>query len=98
MAKKIKKADAKNAIDTRCLFLTTDQALTSFQREDHEAKNTAPVVIAPSQLLQMFAFSTTDSGYEETFIKFFASSLMIFICFVRLFSSTDNCAKYAIFF
>lgn len=71
---KMQKADAKNAIDTRCLFLTTDQALTSFQREDHEAKNTAPVVIAPSQLLQMFAFSTTDSGYEETFIKFFASS------------------------
>ena len=71
---KMQKADAKNAIDTRCLFLTTDQALTSFQREDHEAKNSAPVVIAPSQLLQMFAFSTTDSGYEETFIKFFASS------------------------
>lgn len=71
---KMQKADAKNAIDTRCLFLTTDRALTSFQREDHEAKNAAPVVITPSQLLQMFAFSTTDSGYEETFIKFFASS------------------------
>lgn len=71
---KMQKADAKNAIDSQCLFLTTDQALTSFQREDHEAKNAAPVVIAPSQLLQMFAFSTADSGYEETFIKFFASS------------------------
>ena len=71
---KMQKADAKNAIDTRCLFLTTDQALTSFQREDHEVKSAAPVVVAPSQLLQMFAFSTADSGYEETFIKFFASS------------------------
>ena len=71
---KMQKVDAKNAIDTRCLFLTTDQALTSFQREDHEVKEAAPVVIAPSQLLQMFAFSTADSDYEETFIKFFASS------------------------
>lgn len=74
MCKKMQKVDAKNAIDTRCLFLTTDQALTSFQREDHEVKEAAPVVIAPSQLLQMFAFSTADSDYEETFIKFFASS------------------------
>ena len=71
---KMQKVDAKNAIDTRGLFLTTDQALTSFQREDHEVKEAAPVVIAPSQLLQMFAFSTADSDYEETFIKFFASS------------------------
>lgn len=71
---KMQKADAKNAIDTQCLFLTTDHALTAFQREDHEIKEFPPVVIAPSQLLQMFAFSKADSGYEETFIKFFASS------------------------
>ena len=71
---KMQKADAKNAIDTQCLFLTTDHALTTFQREDHEAREFPPVVIAPSQLLQMFAFSKADSGYEETFIKFFASS------------------------
>ena len=71
---KMQKADAKNAIDTHCLFLTTDHALTEFQREDHEVKECPPVVIAPSQLLQMFAFSKADSGYEETFIKFFASS------------------------
>ncbi len=42
--------------------------------EDHDAKEKPPVVITPSQLLQMFAFSKADSGYEETFIKFFASS------------------------
>lgn len=71
---KMQKADAKNAVDTHCLFLTTDHALTTFQREDHEVKEGPPVVIAPSQLLQMFAFSKADSGYEETFIKFFASS------------------------
>lgn len=46
----------------------------SFQREDHAVKDLPPIVIAPSQLLQMFAFSQVDSGYEETFIKFFASS------------------------
>ena len=71
---KMQKADARNAIDTQCLFLTTDHALTAFQREDHDAKEKPPVVITPSQLLQMFAFSKADSGYEETFIKFFASS------------------------
>lgn len=71
---KMQKPDAKNAIDTHCLFLTTDHALTTFQREDHEVKECPPVAIAPSQLLQMFAFSKADSGYEETFIKFFASS------------------------
>lgn len=54
--------------------MTTDHALTAFQREDHDAKEKPPVVITPSQLLQMFAFSKADSGYEETFIKFFASS------------------------
>lgn len=71
---KMQKADAKTAIDTQCLFLTTDQALTDFQREDHELKEHPPIVISPSQLLQLFSFSTPDSGYEETFIKFFASS------------------------
>lgn len=71
---KMQKTNAKNAVDTQCLFLTTDYALIAFQREDHEVKESPPVVIAPSQLLQMFAFSKADSGYEETFIKFFASS------------------------
>lgn len=71
---KMQKADAKTAIDTQCLFLTTDQALTNFQREDYELKDYPPIVISPSQLLQLFSFSTPDSGYEETFIKFFASS------------------------
>lgn len=71
---KMQKKGAKTAIDTQCLFLTTDQALTDLQREDYELKDQPPVVISPSQLLQLFSFSTPDFGYEETFIKFFASS------------------------
>lgn len=71
---KMQKADAKTAIDTGCLFLTTDQALITLQREDHDLKGHLPVVISPSQLLQFFGFSKPDCGYEETFVKFFASS------------------------
>lgn len=71
---KMQKADAKTAIDTGCLFLTTDQALTALQREDYDLKHQSAVVIAPSQLLQLFSFTKPDSGYEETFIKYFASS------------------------
>ena len=71
---KMQRADAKNVIDTGCLFLSTDQRLMSLQREDSEFKNRPVVAIVPSQLLQMFAFTRPDEGYEETFIKFFASS------------------------
>lgn len=71
---KMQKVDAQSAIDTGCLFLTTDQAITSLQREDPDFKNQSIVAIAPSQLLQMFGFTKPDSGYEETFIKFFAAS------------------------
>lgn len=71
---KMQKTDSKNAVDTGCLFLTTDQALTSFQRDDHELRDSSPVVISPSQLLQLFSFSKPNSGFEETFVKFFASS------------------------
>ena len=71
---KMQKADAKTAIDTRCLFLTTDQALISLQRKDYELSRTPPVVISPAQLLQIFSFSRPGCGYEETFIKYFASS------------------------
>lgn len=71
---KMQRVDAKTSIETGCLFLTTDQSLATFQREDHELKEWPPIVIIPSQLLQLFSFSKPDSGYEETFIKFFASS------------------------
>lgn len=71
---KMQNADAQNAIDTHCLFLTADQALINFQRADRLAREHPPVAITPSQLLQMFSFSKADSGYEDTFIKFFASS------------------------
>lgn len=71
---KLQKIDAKTAVDTGCLFLTTDQALTAFQQEAHMLKDSGPIAIVPSQLLQLFGFSTPDAGYEETFIKFFAAS------------------------
>ncbi len=72
--RKMQKADAQNAIDAGCLFLTTDQSITLLQREDPELKNSTIVALSPSQLLQMFGFTKPDCGYEETFIKFFASS------------------------
>ena len=72
--RKMQKVDAKNAIDTGCLFLTTDQSIIAMQREDTDFQNQPIVVLAPSQLLQMFGFTKPDCGYEETFIKFFASS------------------------
>lgn len=71
---KMQKQNPKTAIDAEFLFLTTDQALTSLQREDYDLKDLPIVVIAPSQLLQLFSFTKPDSGYEETFIKYFASS------------------------
>ena len=71
---KMQKVDAQNAIDTGCLFLTTDQTITSLQRDDPDFRNRSIVAVAPSQLLQMFGFTKPDSGYEETFIKFFAAS------------------------
>ena len=71
---KLQKIDAKTAVDTGCLFLTTDQALTAFQQEAYIFKDTGPICIIPSQLLQLFGFSMPDAGYEETFIRFFAAS------------------------
>lgn len=71
---KMQKPGAYTAIDTECLFLTADQGLLALQREDHDLKKCPPVAITPSQLLQLYSFSQPDGGYEETFIKFFASS------------------------
>lgn len=71
---KMQKIDAKNAIDTGCLFLTTDHSITSLQRTDYDFTNQQVITIAPSQLLQMFGFTKPDCDYEETFVKFFSSS------------------------
>ena len=73
---KMQRIDAQNAIDTGCLFLTTDQSITSLQREDPLFKDRQVVALSPSQFLQMFGFTKPDSGYEETFVKYFASSSM----------------------
>lgn len=71
---RMQRVDAPTSIETGCLFLSTDQSLLDLQLTDHELKECPPIVIVPSQLLQLFSFSKPDSGYEETFIKFFASS------------------------
>lgn len=71
---KMQRLDAKSALDTGCLFLTTDHSLTRVQQEDHELKAMPPVSISPSQMLQIYSFSRPGMGYEETFVKFFQSS------------------------
>lgn len=71
---KMQRFDAKTALDTGCLFLTTDHSLTRLQQEDHELKAMPPVSISPSQMLQIYSFSRPGMGYEETFVKFFQSS------------------------
>ena len=73
---KMQRLDAKSALDTGCLFLTTDHSLTCLQQEDHELKEMPPVSISPSQILQIYSFSRPGMGYEETFVKFFHSSSM----------------------
>lgn len=69
-----RKLESLDNLDTLAFILTTDQALTNFQREEFALKDSPPVAISPSQLLQLFNFSKPVGGYEETFVKFFASS------------------------
>ncbi len=64
---------ASTAIDTECLFLTTDQALTYLQRTDNELKDMPAFCISPSQLLQVFSFSHSRDEYYDTFIQLFST-------------------------
>lgn len=73
---KMQRLDAKTALDTGYLFLTTDHSLAQLQQEDHELKAMPPVSISPSQMLQIYSFSRPGMGYEETFVKFFHSSTL----------------------
>lgn len=74
LVRKLQNNNAKTVIDTKCLFLTTDQTLTLLQYEDADFKQMSPISISPLQILQIFGFSKPDYDYEETFIKFFSSS------------------------
>lgn len=65
---------AHNAIDSGVIFLSTDRNLLNLQKTDYELAQYVPVIIAPSELLTIFNFSEPLSGYEETFVEFFASS------------------------
>ncbi|MDR2589695.1 MAG: hypothetical protein LBC71_01720 [Oscillospiraceae bacterium] len=66
--------NAKNAIDSKCLLLTTDQQIITLQEEDNSLKNQIPIALTPSQLLQIFSFSTSVGDYVETFVKLFSTA------------------------
>ena len=70
----MQRQDATNAVDSKCLFLTTDRQLISLQTVDHELKNHIPLALTPSQLLQLFSFSTSIGDYVETFVTLFSSA------------------------
>lgn len=65
---------AHNAIDSGVIFLSTDRNLLNLQKTDYELAQYVPIIIAPSELLTIFNFSEPLSGYEETFVQFFATS------------------------
>lgn len=65
---------ASNGIDSKALFLTTDQSLIQMQSSDYELKKALPLAATPSQLMQIFSFITSLGEYTETFVNFFSSS------------------------
>ena len=68
------KVTASSAIETGCLFMTTDQSLSLLQRTDSNLKNNPEICISPSQILQIFAFNRAKIEYYDTFIKLFSSA------------------------
>ncbi len=74
------KISVYTAIDTGCLFMTTDQSLTFLQRTDDELKNSPALCISPSQMLQVFSFSQPKDEYYDTFIQLFSS---VAICYYK---------------
>jgi len=73
----VKKQQLRNvsvAIDTKCLFLTTDTMLIKLQEKDSELKENASLVLTPSQLVQIFSFTTNAGDYVETFASLFSSA------------------------
>lgn len=64
-----------NFIDADIWFLTTDYLLIKMQKFDHELKNKTPLVLLPSQLIQILRFITpSGSSYDQTYIQLFANS------------------------
>jgi|GEM_PF-3006684 len=65
---------ANSSIESKCLFLTTDKQLISMQIHDSSLKKQVPLALTPSQLLQLFSFSTSAENYIETFVTLFSSA------------------------
>ena len=72
------KSTASTAIESGCLFMTSDQSLLHFQVNDAELKKSLPICILPSQLLQIFSFNQSKDEYYETYIRLFASAANIY--------------------
>jgi hypothetical protein len=72
--RKAQKPSASNAVDSRCLFLTTDRQLINLQATDDELKRGIPLALTPSQLLQLFSFTTSVGNYVDTFVTLFSSA------------------------
>lgn len=68
------KTSVSTAIDTGCLFMTTDQALTFLQKSDSDLKDAPAICISPSQILQVFSFCQSKDEYYDTFIQLFSSA------------------------
>ena len=62
-----------SAIESKCLFLTTDRQIIDLQMADHELKTRIPLALTPSQLMQLFSFSTSSGDYTEVFVTLFSS-------------------------
>ena len=65
---------ATNAVETKCLFMTTDGGLFALQRYDHDFNRKPPVVVLPSQLLQIISFIKPSDEYFKTFVGLFSSA------------------------
>jgi hypothetical protein len=66
------KKNALNAIESGCLFMTSDQSLLRFQKVEPELKS-HPICILPSQLLQIFSFNQSRDEYYDTYVNLFSS-------------------------
>jgi len=71
---KLQISTATNAVDSKCLFLTTDKQLIDLQSFDDEMKKSVPLALTPSQLLQLFSFTTAVGDYVETFVTLFSTA------------------------
>lgn len=75
---KLQEPNAKNAIDAKTLFLSSDWTLIRLQRSDFQYKNKTDMVVLPSQMLQLFCMTSPIQDYMEAFLGLFSSSRTYF--------------------